>query len=139
MHRVEDWSHAAEFAADPASVRMTRLWVSQRLLDHDLAYLVDDLQLVVSELATNAMMHAETPFVVTLRAFKASVRLEVLDGVQSGPVRRTAQILETSGRGVAIVDTLSRAWGVTGNPSGGKSVWAEFNRVEEGQESAMNR
>jgi anti-sigma regulatory factor (Ser/Thr protein kinase) len=101
-----------------------------RLLDHGLRHLVDDLQLVVSELATNAMVHAKTPFLVTLCAFEESVRLEVLDGGQSGPVQYAAQTLETSGRGVAIVDDLARAWGVTGNTSGGKFVWAEFDRSE---------
>jgi len=43
--------------------------VSRHLLAHDLADMVDDLQLVVSELATNAMLHAQTPFTVSLRMF----------------------------------------------------------------------
>ena len=130
MGRGEDWSDAAKFAAEPTSVRQARSWVLQRLLDHGLVHLVDDLQLVVSELATNAMVHAETPFLVTLSASEEAVRLEVLDGAQSGPVRVSAQVLETNGRGVSIVDTLSRAWGVNGDASGGKSVWAEFNLRE---------
>ena len=128
MEADQDWSHATEFAAEPTSVGRARSWVGLRLIDHDLAHLVDDLQLVVSELATNAMVHAETSFLVTLTGAGESVLLEVLDGAQAGPVQFASQSLETSGRGVAIVDALSRAWGVTGHMAGGKSVWAEFDR-----------
>ena len=128
MEADHDWSHSSEFTADPSSVGHARSWVGRHLLDHDLSHLVGDLKLVVSELATNAMVHAETSFLVTLTGSPDSVLLEVLDGGQAGPVQYAAQTLETSGRGVAIVDALSRAWGVTGNMAGGKSVWAEFDR-----------
>ena len=47
-----------------------------------LSHLVGDLQLVVSELATNAMVHAATSFEVTLTGSLESVLLEVLDGGQ---------------------------------------------------------
>ena len=125
------WSHVAEFAAVPTSAARARSWVRLRLLDHALPHLVQDLQLVVSELATNAMVHAATPFVVTLSGGgQESVLLEVLDGARAGPVKYAAQTLDTSGRGVAIVDALSLAWGVTHHSTGGKSVWAEFDHRE---------
>ena len=76
------------------------------------------------------MVHAATPFRVTLTGSLDSVLLEVLDGAQAGPVQYAAQTLETSGRGVAIVDALSRSWGVTGRTAGGKSMWAESARRE---------
>ena len=65
---------------------------------------------------------------MTLTGSPGSVLLEVLDGAQAGPVQFAPQTLETTGRGVAIVDALSRSWGVTGHMAGGKSVWAEFDR-----------
>jgi anti-sigma regulatory factor (Ser/Thr protein kinase) len=90
--------------------------------------LVDDVQLVVSELVTNALLHANPPFTVILAAFERTVRLEVLDGGSYlVPSLVVAQSLETTGRGVAIVEAMSRDWGVTSGSSGGKSVWAEFD------------
>ena len=124
----EGWSCSTEFAADASSASGARAFVTHHLLEHDLGYLVDDMQLVVSELATNAMLHAHTPYTVTLGALEGSVRLEVLDGSQIGPVMVLARGLDTGGRGVEIVNAVSRDWGVIANTSGGKSVWAEFNR-----------
>ena len=121
-----DWLHRTEFAADASSASEARAFVTLHLLDHDLGHLVDDVQVVVSELATNAMLHAQTPFMVILRALNGSVRLEVQDGSQVEPILVMARGLDTGGRGVAIVNALSRDWGVIANTSGGKSVWAEF-------------
>jgi len=122
---VVDWSYATELAADARSPSRGRAFVSRHLDAHGMGQMVDDVQLVVSELATNAMVHAKTSFTVTLSAAAGSVRVEVLDGSGSGPVLVTARDLDTGGRGVAIVDALSRDWGVT-RRTGGKSVWAEF-------------
>lgn len=121
------WSHETELEARARSAYRARAFVSRHLLDHDLAHLVDDIRLVVSELATNAMVHAQTPFTVTLGGFENTVFLAVLDGAQAGPMLVVARALDTNGRGVAIVQALSRDWGVTSRASGGKSVWAEFD------------
>jgi anti-sigma regulatory factor (Ser/Thr protein kinase) len=123
---VGGWVHTTELAAHPASVSGARGFVAMRLVEHAVEHLVDDVQLVVSELATNAIVHADTSFVVTLRVCEDSVRLEVDDGSHSQPVLTTARTLDTGGRGIAIVDILSRDWGVTRHSTRGKSVWAEF-------------
>ena len=127
MSGHRQWSHETEFAADPISACEARVFVTRHLLSHQMPGLVDDLQLVVSELATNAMVHAQTPFTVILWAVDDTVFLEVLDGEQAGPTLRAARGLDTSGRGVAIVHALSRNWGVDARASGGKSVWAQFD------------
>ncbi len=90
--------------------------------------LIDDVQLVVSELATNALSHAHTLFRVTLTGLGDSVLLEVFDGSSTGPVIVIARPMDTHGRGVAIVKALSRDWGSTSSPAGGKVVWASFDR-----------
>lgn len=120
------WSHQTDLAAHASSASQARAFVSLHLLAHDLAVMVDDIQLVVSELATNAMMHAQTPFTVSLWAVDGTVRLEVLDGSNVGPALMVPNSLDPSGRGVAIVDAVSRDWGTVSRASGGKSVWAEF-------------
>lgn len=125
VHRT--WSHETELAARARSASQARAFVSRHLLDHELAHLVDDVRLVVSELATNAMVHARTPFTVTLGGFEDTVFLAVLDGSRVGPTLVVAGGMDTSGRGVSIVQTLSREWGFTDGASGGKSVWAEFD------------
>ena len=126
---VRKWAHEAEFDDDATSVSRARAFVTLHLLDHDLDRLVDDLQLVVSELATNALLHGGTGFFVVLLAVDDAVRLEVRDGSDAVPIEIEARTLDVGGRGVAIVSTLSRDWGVTAQISGGKAVWAEFSRA----------
>lgn len=91
-------------------------------------FLVDDVELVTSELATNALVHARTHFAVSLAACSESVLLQVEDGSKAAPIRVVAAApLDTSGRGITIVDLLSRDWGVTTRPDGCTSVWAAFD------------
>ena len=108
VHRL--WSHETSLAAFGAAPLSPRLRV-QHLLDHGMAHLVDDIEVVVSELATNAMAHAQTPFTVILCAFDDTVVLEVSDASRPEPSLVVARSLDTSGRGVAIVQALSRDWG----------------------------
>lgn len=124
LHRP--WLHETEFAARPSSVSLARAFVLAHLLEHDLLHLVDDVALVVSELATNAVNHAGTPFTVVLRALGDRVFVEVADGAQGGPPMPVERSLETGGSGMAIVHALAIDWGVTPQPDG-KSVWAEFD------------
>ena len=126
MHVHRLWSHETILSAEARSAAQARAFVSQHLLGHGMPHLVDDIELVVSELATNAMVHARTPFTVTLCAFEEIVRLEVSDGSLLEPSVVVARSLDTSGRGVAIVQALSHDWGVLARASGGKSVWAQF-------------
>jgi anti-sigma regulatory factor (Ser/Thr protein kinase) len=88
--------------------------------------LVDDVQLVASELAANAVRHARTPFKVILEKADNSVLLSVQDGSPSRPAHLATDDLDTAGRGVSIVDLVSHDWGVTDGPGEGKSVWASF-------------
>jgi anti-sigma regulatory factor (Ser/Thr protein kinase) len=128
MNADKEWSHSTELDAEDSSASDARAFVTRHLLEHDLEHLVDDVQLVTSELATNAIAHAHTTFMVTLEALDESVRLEVLDGSPSEPVMMKAQPMDTGGRGVAIVNALSREWGSSASLAGGKSVWATFDR-----------
>ena len=79
------WSHEATFEASPTSAFHARTFVSQHLIDHRLLYLVDPVRLVTSELATNALVHAQTAFSVNLAASDQAVLLTVRDESRALP------------------------------------------------------
>ena len=80
--------------------------------------------LVVSELVTNSIVHAEAPINLHIWPQRNPVRLGVSDGTTDPPARREPGQRATSGRGLAIIDRLALRWG--SEPlGGGKMVWAE--------------
>lgn len=123
---VPNWSHGITLEAMPISASEARAFVSHHLVDYELLYLVDPVRLVVSELATNALVHGKTAFVVTLSREDDTVRLTVRDGSDWVASHGPDQVLPVSGRGLGIVDVLSRAWGVITDPES-KTVWASFD------------
>jgi anti-sigma regulatory factor (Ser/Thr protein kinase) len=123
------WSHETVLAADAGSAARARTFVVDHLVEHRLLYLVDDVRLVASELATNAVVHAQTAFTVILEGHPDSVLLTVRDGSQTVPALPRpppARESGTTGRGLVIVNLSSHAWGVAGEEDSGKSVWARF-------------
>jgi anti-sigma regulatory factor (Ser/Thr protein kinase) len=126
MIQITDWSHETVFAAEPISASLAREFVGSHLVAHDLLHLVDDVSLVVSELATNAVVHAHTQFMLTLSRHNGSVLLALQDASTSLPVMATPDVSDTGGRGLLLVELLSRAWGTSADGHGLKSVWATF-------------
>jgi anti-sigma regulatory factor (Ser/Thr protein kinase) len=126
MNSTTDWSHRTVLPAEPVSTSRTRDFVCLHLVEHNLRHLVEDVRLVASELATNAMTHAQTAFTVTLSQTDDMVLLTVRDGSSSPPVRAIAQVLDSGGRGLMIVELLSQDWGVTTDRRDAKEVWASF-------------
>lgn len=90
---------------------------------------VDDALLLTSELVTNAIEH--TPGGCTLTAtmdpFASGLRVEVSDGSAALPVLSLARRDAISGRGLRIVDLISRRWGAETSRTG-KTVWFELGR-----------
>lgn len=85
----------------------------------------DDIQLIVSELVTNALVHAHPPICLSLHRAEGCVRGEVFD---TGPlcplIPRWPDDAELSGRGLATIDALADKWGVDPSPlADGKTVW----------------
>lgn len=91
---------------------------------------VESATLVVSELVTNAVLHAGTGCEVHLVLEGRVLRLRVLDGEPRQPVRRLAFSDELgTGRGLRMLEVLARRWGVeqTVPPEpAGKAVWCEL-------------
>ena len=120
------WSHTMDLPADALSASRARDFVGGHLNEHVLSHLAGDARLAVSELATNALVHAQTPFTVILEALGPSVVVTVKDGSTSTPRLVDAEAAEIDGRGILIVQTVSHGWGVLLDGEGGKSVWAWF-------------
>lgn len=126
MTLTPDWSHEIVLTPEPVSAALARDFVRLHLVAHHLSQLVEDVRLVVSELSTNAVAHAQTPFVVTLSKMDGSVLLVIRDGSTSVPVRAAPDVMDMSGRGLMIVELLCREWGTHIDGRGFKSVWASF-------------
>lgn len=93
-----------------------------RDLDHAPPECRDTAVLIASELATNAVIHARTPYAVELR-LGGVVRIGVADAALSAPVLREDPG-DGGSRGLFIVSKLAHRWGVDW-VDGGKVVWAE--------------
>lgn len=115
---------AAELSlsASPASVGEARGFVVGTLEEWDVPDLAWAAGQVVSELATNAVIHAGTPFTVALALEGAALRIDVRDGSRRMPRQRHYGLDATTGRGLALVGALSREWGIEPYPPG-KTVW----------------
>ena len=85
----------------------------------------DTARLLVSELATNVVLHARTDMRLTVRPAHDRVRVEVRDDDPSRPPGlRQPGPMAVNGRGMVLVDALATSWGVNGNERG-KTVWFE--------------
>ena len=85
-----------------------------------------DAGLIVSELVTNAVVHAVEPITLAIALGDDMLHVEVCDGDDRGAVvaaRPTSGCV--TGRGLAIIDAFAHRWGVRSLRSG-KSVWAEI-------------
>jgi serine phosphatase RsbU (regulator of sigma subunit)/anti-sigma regulatory factor (Ser/Thr protein kinase) len=112
---------------DARNVSIAREFITTNLhdwqVDDDTAF---DAELVVSELVTNAFVHAQTEAMLTIRSTGARLFLEVHDHIATAPRPRNALPEDTNGRGLAIVATLATRWG-TRQTSDGKAVWCELS------------
>ena len=106
----------------PSSVSRARRLVTTALADLGREELADDGALAVSELVTNALVHAGTPIEVVVLQRNADVVVEVVDDNPRLPSRRHHAELVGTGRGLNLVEQLTTAWGAQDRPPG-KAVW----------------
>ncbi len=106
-----------------ASTRARRL-VEQALPDPEWGAVLPDVQLVVSELTTNAVLHGRPPIRLRILTRERVVRVEISDGAAAVPVRSPVAVDGMTGRGLALVAAAARQWGVKTTEQG-KISWAE--------------
>lgn len=117
-----------EFAASLGSIGQARRFVVAALETDGHGGTADDAALVVTELATNAIVHAQSAFTVTITTGADRIRITVRDRTAlsapggDGPALRAAPL-----HGLGAVAAMAARWGAA--PAGsGKDVWAELRR-----------
>ncbi|MGZ4438473.1 MAG: ATP-binding protein [Nocardioidaceae bacterium] len=111
----------------PGSVARARREVRGLLESAGREDLVDNAALLVSELVTNALLHAGTTIVLVAHLADGGLRVEVGDGSQHLPVRRRYATTAGTGRGLMMLEQVADAWGVQRHAEG-KVVWFEVGR-----------
>ncbi|WP_269857059.1 ATP-binding protein [Streptomyces sp. RPT161] len=123
------------FESKRESVSLARKFTTATLMAWGLDGAADDIQLCVSELATNALIHGTEPgigFLVRLTVEDDDfVLLEVHDSRRDGhrPQVRHPKPSDASGRGLLIVQELADGWGICDRQPSGKIVWLRFKAV----------
>jgi anti-sigma regulatory factor (Ser/Thr protein kinase) len=134
---------SCSFPADAASVPSARHFVRATLEQLDASAAWDTLSMLLSELATNAVLHARTEFHVEIIRAADRVRVSVTDLSPVIPRQRDYAADSTTGRGMRLVDSLAVAWGVE-RGTDRKTVWFEVlaagddGRLVEPWESATD-
>ncbi|MEZ0493792.1 SpoIIE family protein phosphatase [Kineococcus sp. TBRC 1896] len=118
---------ALRLPADIRAVASARGFLRERLTAWSADELLDEAELVLSELVTNALVHTAGDAGLTLRFDGAERRLRIAVGDSStrSPRERDAPPDALGGRGLAIVDAVADAWGVDVTADG-KTVWADL-------------
>jgi DNA-binding NarL/FixJ family response regulator len=123
--RTSHVNEAARFEADVSSVPLARDFVRRWLQERGAEHVFDEASLIVTELATNAVLHADSPYEVRLSRNDGVIRIEVADGDAGTPEPQPFSAIAESGRGIVIVSAISASWGIEAQPDG-KVTWAEI-------------
>ncbi len=111
------------FEPAPDQVLAARHFVASALQRWGLIH--PDVALLVSELATNAVLHARSEFEVCVAAAAERIRVEVSDFNSRLPTMVSVPADAYSGRGLMLLQALAGSWGVHAHASDGKTIWFE--------------
>lgn len=120
-----------DLPASLTSGRAARSFLRTILLAWDAGDLVEDAQLLTSELVNNAVVHASSAVRLRLRLTGGCLRVEVTDNGTGVLHRQHSSLDDTSGRGLHLVQALSTSWG-TAADGHRKVVWFELDRADAG-------
>ncbi|MGW1798220.1 SpoIIE family protein phosphatase [Streptomyces sp. NPDC001984] len=122
--RIADW----DVPSDPAAVARLREAASAKLDEWGLIEPAFSMELVLSELVTNAIRHGSEPIHVRLIHDRTLI-CEVADGSSTSPHLRYAATTDEGGRGLFLVARMTERWGTRYTPHG-KVIWAELALTE---------
>lgn len=111
---------------EPHAAAMARRWLAE-ILEGWPEPQVETTRLLVSEVVTNAVLHACSDVEVRVRMHDRGVRVEVADRLPSAPLPKPYRPDAATGRGLRLLATLAERWGVSPSPDG-KTVWFEVGR-----------
>ncbi|MCU1359804.1 MAG: sle [Ilumatobacteraceae bacterium] len=142
MARSGEWStvtkpdHRLRFEPRPENVRDARDYIADLLLDRgwsDAA--IEKARLVISELATNAVLHAQTPFELSCQ-IGGTARFEVRDwDPDSVPLVLDLEPTRVGGLGLRLIEAIATDWGVESHPEF-KVVWCTIDGNDWPEEPA---
>jgi len=121
--------------AQAESVCKARRFVRQRLLELSAEAATDDAETLVSELATNAVLHARTEYTIRVTRSNGMIRVRVHDLSAVLPRQRHYGTDSTTGRGIRLVTALAVDWGVDPEDPG-KAIW--FDLAADGGADAIS-
>lgn len=110
-----------------SSALQARIAAAGAVLEMGREDLADDVALIVTELVDNAVLHARTELLLTVERAGAGLRLAVADTSSAMPEFGGANLNSVSGRGLLIVERLSKRQGVERLTEGGKVIWVEID------------
>ncbi|WP_165975024.1 ATP-binding protein [Nonomuraea deserti] len=113
------------FASDASSIPGVRKAVRDELAAWGLRSIAADAELLVSEVVTNAVQHAQGPYRCSVWLTGAFLRFEVEDRTAAPPLLRDAGFDAERGRGLRVLDAIACCWGSEDSPLG-KIVWFEL-------------
>jgi PAS domain S-box-containing protein len=117
--RIVSW----DLPAEPAVVADVRARAARQLAAWGLEEITFTTELIVSELLTNAIRHAQPPIQVRM-ILDGTLSCEVSDGSSTAPHLRRADRYDEGGRGLLLVARLAEHWG-TRHTRTGKTIWTE--------------
>jgi anti-sigma regulatory factor (Ser/Thr protein kinase) len=120
MERAE-WA----FAPEVEQVAVARRYAQDVVMSWGLPS--EDAVLVVSELAANAVQHAQSVFTLRLIYDEPTLVVEVTDTTPEPVPTVPAPPTKVGGYGLSIVARLAKAWGTRPSGDGGKTVWARLD------------
>jgi serine phosphatase RsbU (regulator of sigma subunit)/anti-sigma regulatory factor (Ser/Thr protein kinase) len=111
---------------DPDAIPLARQFTRQALAGHP-SSVVEDAELIVTELVTNVFLHGRHPAALRVLPLADGVRIEVEDSGKNMPVQMADNPEAMTGRGLGLIAALASTWGIDPSASGGKLIWAEVS------------
>lgn len=125
MRSSPDGTEALVVPSVPQSVSRIRGYAAEACAARGWGGDYDTVSLLVSEVATNALVHGTGEVQVRVCGEGPLLRVEVADDSPTVPVKQAARPDAEGGRGMALVDALADVWGIDARPDG-KTVWFEL-------------